>query len=52
MNATDYTNFTHKSHIFKGIRESLRYVHRLETTKGCFFDVNFKKKSVKQICDN
>ncbi|OFX17653.1 MAG: hypothetical protein A2033_09220 [Bacteroidetes bacterium GWA2_31_9] len=41
--ATDYTNFTHKSHIFKGIRESLRYVHRLETTFGCLFCVDSKK---------
>ena len=30
--ATDCTDFTHKSHIFKGISESLRYVHRFETT--------------------
>jgi len=49
--ATDYTNFTHKSHIFKGIRESLRYVHRFKTTKGCFICAN-SKKSVKQICVN
>ena len=37
--ATDYTNFTHKSHIFKGIRESLRYVHRFKTIKDCFISV-------------
>ena len=37
--ATDYTNFTHKSHNFKGIRESLRYVHRFKTTFGCFISV-------------
>jgi len=50
--ATDCTNFTHKSHIFKGIRESLRYVHRFETTRGCFFRVNFKNNSAKRICVN
>ena len=64
--ATDYTNFTHKSHIFKGISrskfgttcsdssescESLRYVHRFKTTFGCFICAN-SKKSVKQICVN
>ena len=49
--ATDCTNFTHKSHIFKGIRESLRYVHRFKTTFGCFICAN-SKKSVKQICVN
>ena len=38
--ATDCTNFTHKSHIFKGIRESLRYVHRFKTNKGCFICAN------------
>jgi len=37
--ATDCTNFTHKSHIFKGIRESLRYVHRFKTIKDCFISV-------------
>ena len=42
--ATDYTDFTHKSHIFKGIRESLRYVHRFKTTNGCLFYVNSNKK--------
>ena len=49
--AADYTNFTHKSHIFKGIRESLRYVHRFKAIKGCFICAN-SKKSVKQICVN
>ncbi|OFX25709.1 MAG: hypothetical protein A2033_16770 [Bacteroidetes bacterium GWA2_31_9] len=49
--ATDCTNFTHKSNVFKGIRESLRYVHRFKTTKGCFICAN-SKKSVKQICVN
>ena len=64
--ATDCTNFTHKSNVFKGISrskfgttcsdlsescESLRYVHRFKTTKGCFICAN-SKKSEKQICVN